>query len=408
MRLLPAERSARQLVLIVALQTTSLGAVTGLGVLYLAIVQRQGPIQIGLAYTIAAAAAALVSVPVGHLADRVPPKSAFVVSTIATAVAIAMYVLITDTVSMILIITLHQCADRAAATVRGTYIARAFPGDRQVRVRGFLRAYANLGAMAGAGLSLMALTVRTPASFIAALLIAALVYGSAAVCVGLLPPLGAVPVETRARIGHVFADRRFMMFCVLNAFLAFQFSVLEIGLPLWADRTGTIPLWTIAVSLALNGAIVTLVQVRVGRFADGPRAPRSSAMAGLLLGVAAIGFGLSGTVPLAWCLALLVIAVVVHSLGEILQVAASWTIAFERADEGSHGQYQGILATSTATGLALGASASSVLVGEFGFGGWIAFAGIFVVAGALVPLVIRTRKEGPTGAGHGVGGGAHG
>ncbi|QFZ21275.1 MFS transporter [Saccharothrix syringae] len=85
----------------------------------------------------------------------------------------------------------------------------------------------------------------------------------------------------------------------------------------------------------------------------------------------------------------LVAAGVLHALGEVVQVAAAWSPAFEPAPEHAHGQYQGLFSTSTSAGLMAGSAVVALPAVDGGLAGRLALGGVFPVSSAALPLVVR-------------------
>ncbi|MGH3712397.1 MAG: hypothetical protein ACRDT4_02890 [Micromonosporaceae bacterium] len=117
-----------------------------------------------------------------------------------------------------------------------------------------------------------------------------------------------------------------------------------------------------------------------------------------MLGVACLLYALAAG-PAAWIAAgVLVLAAVVHVVGELWQAAGGWGLSYELAPEGRHGQYQGTFGM----GFQIAQMAAPVLVAilplRWGAPGWVGLAVLFLAAGLAVPpavrWAVRTREAG--------------
>ena len=99
-------------------------------------------------------------------------------------------------------------------------------------------------------------------------------------------------------------------------------------------------------------------------------------------------------------IALLLAGALVHTGGEMYHAAGSWSLSYGLAPEHAQGQYQGLFGMSTQLGQMITPALAAILLTRLGGAGWLVFAGLFVVAGAATPAVVRwaerTRTATPT------------
>ncbi|TGA91874.1 hypothetical protein [Streptomyces sp. MZ04] len=94
-------------------------------------------------------------------------------------------------------------------------------------------------------------------------------------------PAAAVEAGSRWR---AVRDLPYLAVTLLNAMLVIQYTLLEVGLPLWIVERTDAPRWTAALLLIVNCVLVALLQVRMSRsVSDVPGAVRAFGRSGVLL-----------------------------------------------------------------------------------------------------------------------------
>jgi hypothetical protein len=89
---------------------------------------------------------------------------------------------------------------------------------------------------------------------------------------------------------------------------------------------------------------------------------------------------------------LLLLAVVAHSIGELLQSAGSFGVSYGLAEQSALGEYLGVygLGIGVCRAVAPGILAATCL--SHGAAGWAALAAAFLVAGAAAPPLVRRAE----------------
>jgi len=205
-------------------------------------------------------------------------------------------------------------------------------------------------------------------------------------------------VADEAPAPHPLRDRTYVASVVLNAVVAMQFGAMTVGVPLWVASTDA-PTAVVSALLVVNTALVALLQVRASRGTHDVRgAGRAVRRGSVLLAAACVLYAGAGYGSLVAATALLVLAAVAHSLGEVLSEAGGWGMAFELADPRRAGAYQGL----SQTGYALAGMAAPVVVTalpiRFGTPGWLVLGAVFVAAGAGAAAVARRAADRPDAA----------
>ncbi|MBM0419445.1 MULTISPECIES: MFS transporter [Aeromonas] len=389
-KLLPATPAARILALSILIQTTGLGLLTALGAIYFTKVLGLSVSQVGLGLTVAAGAGLLSGVPMGHLADRIGPRGLLIVLLGCEAVAVLSYLLIDSFVLFLIIVSLYHFVDRAGSAVRGGLIARVVKAEEQVKVRAYLRSAGNLGFAFGAVLAGWGLQLDTPSAYRTLIVIAAVGYVLTMLGISQLPAVPAIAREHAASPSAAIRDRPYMAFGLINMVMSFHYAVLEVGMPLWIASHTTTPKWMITVMFIINTTMVVALQVWVSKRAETlAMAKWATIVAGGMLAASCAFFGLSSQLTGLLVIAALLAAGLLHALGEMLQTASAWLLAYELAPSNAHGQYQGLFSTSTSTGMMLGSAVVVLLAVNGGTWGWLALGGLFLLPALLMPAVIK-------------------
>jgi hypothetical protein len=171
-----------------------------------------------------------------------------------------------------------------------------------------------------------------------------------------------------------------------------HFGLQTVGVPLWVATTEA-PTAMVAVLLVLNTVVVASLQVRASRGTHDVRhAGITVRRASWLLAAACVLYALAGYGNLVAACALLVVAALAHSLGEILGEAGGWGMAFELADPQYAGAYQGLSQTGYAVASMVAPALVTATAIEHGTVGWLGLAALFVVAGTAAAMVARGRS----------------
>ncbi|MGV9626604.1 MFS transporter, partial [Streptomyces sp. NPDC003487] len=185
-------------------------------------------------------------------------------------------------------------------------------------------------------------------------------------------------------------DLPFLAVTVLNAVLVVQYSLSEVGLPLWIVERAEAPRWTAALLMIVNCALVALLQVRVARRTSRvPAAVRAMAWSGLLLAVACAVYALSAGLSPFWAVLALTAGAVVQVFAEVLSAAGGWTLGYELADARAHGVYQGVFGAGMSAGMMAGPALVTVTAIAHGSLGWAMLGVLFALAGLTVPAAAR-------------------
>ncbi len=369
-----------------------------IAVLYFTRIVGLSPYQVGVGLTIAGLFGLLAGVPLGHLGDRYGARELLIFLLLGCTAAALGAALATGFWQFVLVSSLLSVLDRGSAAVRGGLIASTVAGADRVHARAYLRSLTNVGITIGAAVAAIALHIDTRSAYVIVIIVNAATYLVAALVLRRYPHIPPTPLAQRASAWQVFRDRPYVVVTLLMATMAVQYSILDVGVPLWVTLETTAPRWIISVMFMINTVVVVLFQVAVSRHVETvPRAARVISASGVVFLVACLLFAAAQGRPTEWAVLLLLAAALTHVFGELLQAAAQFCLSQELAPEHAQGQYQGLASTGFSLSTMIAPTVITVLPIGLGVPGWWLLGAAFVVLGlALLPAVAwaaRTRDQ---------------
>jgi MFS family permease len=390
--LLPKSGPARLLALAALVTMTGYGMYLTAGVLYFTRVVHLPAAQVGVGLTVAGAVSLAAGIPFGHLADRRGARSVYALALVLGAVAMAGLCLARDFWTFLAFASLGAVAATAVPAARSPLV-QEYGGERPAEFRGYLRSVTNVGISVGALLAGWGVAVDTRYAYLLLIGGAAVAYGASAVVVLFLPDLAPKPSGAGPR-WVALRDRPYLVLTLLDGVMAIQYRVLTAAVPLWLVERTLVPKWSVSVVMLVNTGIVVFFQVRASRgvttLAGGGRAFRRAGFAFL---IAAVAISLMAGAPVWLAMAVLLAAVVVHTVGEIWQAAGGFELSFALAPPHAVGQYQGLFGMGLGLGISLGPALLIALCIEWGAPGWWVVGAIFVLTGLAVPPVVRWAER---------------
>ncbi|MFE2725636.1 MFS transporter [Kitasatospora sp. NPDC059327] len=369
-------------------------------ILYFTLVVQLPATQVGAGLTIAGLCGLAAGIPAGNLADRYGPRTIWLTTLVLQAVAMASFVLIDSWLAFTLVATLDRLAATASGAAGGALIARA-GGERPAAFRARLRTFVNLGVVVGTLGAAVAIQIDTRAAYTALILAnAASFAGTALVALLGLPNYRPLPRPAGHRQWSVLADRPYVSFVALYSAMGLQYQVVSLLLPIWLSSHTDAPRWTVAAVYAINSGVCVALQSRLGARVETPRqGGRAFRLAGILFLVSCPLMALTAAVPVWVAPALAVLAVCVHSVGEVWESSAGFALGFGLAPDHAQGQYQGFLGIGFNAGQALAPVILTGAVLALGSAGWLLLGAFFACLGAAGPPVAawaaRTRPGPP-------------
>ncbi|MGY6021882.1 MFS transporter [Streptomyces spinosirectus] len=365
--------------------------------LYFTQVAHLAPARVGLGLTLAWGVGSLVGVPLGRLADRRGPRGTSVLLALATAAAIATFLLVSGFVAFVVTASLYAAAQSGLAAARQALLAALVPAGERTGLLARLQSTLNGGLAVGAALGGGALSAGTAAAYRGVLALDALCFLVCALLLLRLPAVnGATAVAAAGgRRFAVLGDRPYALLALLNAVLLLRLPLLSLALPLWiTERTGA-PAWLASGLFVLNTLAVTLFQVRTARAVTGlGSALKVLRRSGLVMLASCAVFALS-TGRSAWPAAvIMVVGAALQVVAEMQQSAGSWQLSFGLAPADRMGEYQGFFGTGVTVARTSGPLVVTTLLLGWGASGWLVLGLLMVVAAYAMGPVARWAAAG--------------
>ncbi|WUJ71592.1 MFS transporter [Kribbella soli] len=382
--------AVRRLVLATLVNTLGNGVYAAVGALYLTRAAGLSVGHVGIGLTVAALVGLVTSTPLGVVADRLGPNRAYVGFLLLQALTMTALTQVRSFVPYVVVAAVTAIADSGQRGAKGALIAGLSPADQRVRTRAILRVATNVGMGVGMGLAGIVLAVDRREVYVIALLANAATYVVTAGLVRFgMPKVDKVPRASGPSGLTALADRRFLVFVALDGVLTMHAALAQVGIPLWVATATDAPRWMISVLLVINSVAVILLQVRVARGTETlSGAALAGRRAGLLLAGACVVLALTDATSGVVTVGLLIVAALIHVLGEMLQSAGGWGISFELAPAGAQGQYQGAYAMGRQLGDLVAPLLLTTVAISWGWPGWLLVAALFLIAGLLIPGVV--------------------
>ncbi|WP_329255372.1 MFS transporter [Actinoallomurus sp. NBC_01490] len=349
--------------------------------------------QVGLGLGIAGLLSLAVGIVVGHLADRRGARGVYAATLVVQALATAGFVLVDGFWPFVLAVGAATGAKAAGLAARSPLIRR-YGGDRPQEFRAYLRAVTNVGISLGALLAGWAVQVGTLTAYQVLVVGNAIAFAASAAILAFLPPVTAGPVVHGPR-WIALRDRPYLLLTALDGIMAVQFKVLTVAVPLWLVEATTAPRWLVSGTMVVNTVIVVVFQVRASRGIDSPTAGGVAyRRAGVAFLLSCSLISLSAGVPAWAAAALLMTAVVVHTVGELWHSGGGFEVSFALAPEHATGQYLGVFGLGAGLAEAVGPSVLIALCIAWGRPGWYVVGALFALTGLAAPLAVRRARRG--------------
>ncbi|MEU3465562.1 MFS transporter [Streptomyces sp. NPDC006733] len=398
---LPTDPVLRQLSLLTLLNAFGRGLVFPLLVLYFTRIVGLSTTSVGIGLTVAGLCGLVAGVAAGRCSDRYGSRPVLTTLWLGCGTLMAAYTLIDSYAGFLLTVICFAAVNQSSSGVRSHLYADVMEPATRVEGRAHLRMVTNVAMGLGGAWGMLALQADTRGAYTVMLLVNAACFAGAALLVWRLPVRRATAQQVAAPDAplsrwRAVRDLPFLTVTVLNGILVLQYSLLEIGLPLWVAQNTHAPRWSVALIAILNCALVALLQVRITRSVDDlPRAVHAMGRAGLLLGAACLVFALTAGLPPLWAVVVLAAGAVIQVFAEVLSAAGGWTLGYALADARAQGVYQGVYYAGFSAATMAGPALITLTAIDHGTAGWIALAILFTTAGlAFAPAVRWARRDG--------------
>ncbi|MFI9243857.1 MFS transporter [Streptomyces sp. NPDC053086] len=362
------------------------------GVLYFTEAVRLPATQVGLGLGIAGVLSLAVGIAVGHLADRHGARGVYAITLVVQALATAGF-LLADSFWLFALAVGTAMGAKAAGLAARSPLIRHYGGDRPQAFRAYLRAVTNVGISLGALLAGWAVQVGTLPAYRLLVIGNAVAFTASAAILIHLPSVTPVPTTGGPR-WIALRDRPYLLLTALDGIMAVQFKVLTVAVPLWLVTATTAPRWLISGTMLTNTVIVIAFQIRASRSIDSPTAGGAAyRRAGVAFLVSCSLISLSAGIPAWAAAALLMTAMVIHTIGELWHSAAGFEVSFALAPQHATGQYLGVFGLGAGLAEALGPALLISLCITWGRPGWYVAGALFTLTGLASPLAVRWAQR---------------
>ncbi|MFD4525090.1 MFS transporter [Streptomyces sp. NPDC058470] len=349
--------------------------------LYFTHVVGLAPARVGLGLTVAWAVGSLVGVPLGRLADRHGPRGTAVLLALATAAAVASFLVVRGFLPFVLAACAYASAQSGLAAARQALLAGLIPAGQRTGLLAHLQSTLNAGLAVGAGLGGLALHAGTRTAYLGVFALDAVTFLLCATLLLRLPTVSSSVAVHRSQGLGVLRDRPYVLVTFLNTVLLLRMPLLSLGIPLWITERTEAPAWLVSALFVLNTAAVMVFQVRMARGVTGlASATRAIRRSGLVMLASCAVFALSSGVSAWVAVSALVAGAVLQVLAEMQQSAGSWQLAFDLAPADRMGEYQGFFGTGVTVARTMGPLVLTALLVGWGTPGWLLLGGVMLAA----------------------------
>lgn len=379
----------RRITLATFISTFGNGLFMTTGIIYFSLIVGLGAQKVALAFSLSGALSLILSIPTGHIIDRFPPRRIAVLSLIAQGAASAALIFTKNWWLLLLLLSLDSIFEGFGQTSRMAVIARMGEGEERVIIRAYTRAVTNLGIAFGTVVAGIALAINTETAYKIMIAVDALTFLVAALAYMRVEKFDASLQAHEKFDWSILKDYRYINAMILSGLMSMHFILQNVAIPVWVVTETNAPRWWVSVIMLINTIAVVLFQVRMSKgINDVDAAARQFQKAGFYIAIACLFYGLAKGVSPILSATLLVLAMLVHVVGELMASTGSWSIAFELADQNRQGAYQGLWRMGFGTMNVIGPSLVIFLAIGLGQIGWVIMAIYFALVGLFMKRVV--------------------
>jgi MFS family permease len=349
--------------------------------------------QVGLGLTVAALAAMTMILPVGRLADRCGPRGVLILVELLQGAATAGYLMVHGWWGFLAVSVVVAVTQQAAGPLIQALVGELAAAPRRARILAVHRTVINVGISVGSLVAGLLLGSGLHQAFQVLLSADAVAFGAAAVL------LCAVPARRGGRTGaastpwRALRDIRLLALTGYDALMCLWQPMLNVAFPLWLATRTHAPVSLVGVLYAVASVCAIVLQYPFGVWTGTPRrALRGYGCAALCLAGASLGFAAAPGHSLRVTVAIFAAAIVILTVGELMQVGSAWTLSFAIAPSDNRATYLAAFSQGRAFSRAVGPLLMTGVVLALGRFGWIALAAVFAAA-AVVPAVARRIRR---------------
>ncbi|MBM7443038.1 MFS transporter [Streptomyces sp. HB132] len=295
-------------------------------------------------------------------------------------------------------------AARSGRVCRNVLIGTLTESEQRIRVRALTRGAGNTGVAMGTATAGLLLQSQADSAYLILLCGNALSFFATTMAAwGVQRDTRGQFVQSRteARKTRVIGDRPFLFITLITTVLGVHDAILVIALPLWITSNTEASEALMAVLLLINTVMCVTLQLRASRDTEsltgGARVLRWS---GLTIGISCLVYWSSMLGGPVAAVVLLLVAVTIHTCGELWFQAGSWGIFYSLAPPKRLPDYQAIFSLVNVGSDVLGPVAVTMLITGWGPPGWGVLSAVFIAAAITYPPLARwaekVRVDSPT------------
>lgn len=393
---LPAGPAARTFLVVAFIDAAGRGLFLAGSALFFTQVIGLTTAQVGTGLSAAALCGLACGVPIGRLADRIGPGRMLIALQIWRAIGFVAYPFLSGFTQFLAVACFVGAVETAVGPILQSVAGAVAEGESLVRTMAMVAVVRNTAYAVSALVATLVITLAGTPAYVGFVLANAAAFLVTAVLLARLRlPRVTSGHEPGVAVKHLpWRDGRFVALALANGILYLHMVILSVALPLWIVTRTAAPKPIVGLALLINTVLAVTLQVRLSKGGDDVvRAGNLQRRAGFAL-VVFCGFAAASAfaTPVV-ATALLLLAAVALTLGELWQSAGAWGVSFQLSPPHRR-TYHLSLYNLGATGLAVaGPGVLSVAVIDQGPPGWLALAVVFALAGLAVPWIIRRRLE---------------
>jgi MFS family permease len=379
----------RRITLATFISTFGNGLFMTTGIIYFSLIVGLGAQKVALAFSLSGALSLLLSIPTGHVIDRFPPRRIAVLALIAQGFAAAALIFTRNWWLLLLVLSLDSIFEGFGQTARMAVIAMMGEGEERVVIRAYTRAVTNLGIAFGTVVAGFALAINTETAYKVMITVDAITFFAAAFAYMRVEKFAASLQNRESFDWSILKDYRYIKAMILSGLMSMHFILQNVAIPIWVVKETNAPRWWVSVIMLINTIAVVLFQVRMSKgVGDVKSAAKQFQSAGFFIAAACLLYGLTKGLNPYFASLFLVLAMLVHVVGELQASTGSWSIAFELADQNRQGAYQGLWRMGFGSMNVIGPSLVIFLAIGLGQVGWLIMAIYFAAVGVLMKRVV--------------------
>lgn len=359
--------------------------------------------EVGLGLALGGLCGALGLVPVGRVGDRIGAGRALILLQAWCAAASAAFLLADNLIGFLVVACLVAIPEHGWRPLVVTLVTVCTSGAERTQTLAAIRVLRNVGFAVGGLIASGALWLDTAFALDAIIMVKALSFLASGATLGIAKvgglrssPAGTANKPARLPLRQQTA---YLRVAALDAVSCLHMSILSIGIPLWIIGATNLPTAVVGPAFVLNTVLAVSFQQRAGRMVGARVSTATRAMAGSLVTTAAtcLLLALLPSFPAPEGIVALAVTVVILTLAELQQSAASWTLSLGLAPRDGDSAVYAAFELGFSAQLVAGPLLVS-LVAQSGRGAWVCMALAVLGVALFVPSAVRSAQR-ATGAG---------